>query len=129
MERIDPNVRDKLFPKAWTPGISWVASAAILATTDDEIEVVPCSVLSAAPPELGLRSMLRDGALPEDEPDEPDEPASKVGGIVEVGSGLAFRAWWCLLKGLKSGGYGWGCGADELFGACGSARRAARKST
>ena len=68
--------------------------AAILATTDDEIDVVPCSLFRAAPPpppELGLRSMLRDGALPEaepDEPDEPDEPASKVGGMVEVASGF-----------------------------------------
>src|SRR5579862_5665664 len=68
LERIEPNVRDKDLPMAWTPGISWVARAAILATTDDEIEVVPCSVLSAAPPELGVRSMLRDWDLPDDEP-------------------------------------------------------------
>ena len=35
--------------------------AAILATTDDEIDVVPCSLASAAPPpEPPLRSTLRD---------------------------------------------------------------------
>ncbi len=60
-----------------------MARAAILATTDDEIEVVPRSV-SAAPPELELRSMPRDGTLSED---EPDEPAGEVGGPVEVGLG------------------------------------------
>ena len=92
LERIDPNVRDMLLPRAWTPGISWVARWAILATTDDEIEVVPCSVLSAAPPELGLRSMVRDGPWPEDEPvgleNEADGVAVEAGGAVEVGEAV-----------------------------------------
>ena len=110
LERIDPNARDMLLPMAWTPGISWVARAAILATTDDEIEVVPCSVLSAAPPPATGRapccvtgpSALRDGAWSAVERGGRQRRGWRVSEGARLG--LGFRAWRFLLGRVDSRG-------------------------
>jgi hypothetical protein len=80
-------------PIAWTPGISWADNAAIFATTDDEIDVVPCSLFNAAPPPPPERSKLRD----DDRSPPRDDASSGLPAMVgvdvaeglEVGVGLS----------------------------------------
>ena len=92
LDRMAPNARDMVLPRAWTPGISWVDMAAIFATTDDEIDVVPCSLVSAAPAPPPERSRLRDddrtepldGALS----DRPDSAGLGVPAELGVSAGV-----------------------------------------